>query len=62
MRGKILIVDDNTRVQESLSQVLIPLGYETQAASNMMGARSLIDTSTVDVVLLDIKLGRTRWD
>ncbi|MGI5173623.1 sigma-54-dependent Fis family transcriptional regulator [Treponema sp. OMZ 840] len=57
MKRYVLIVDDNQRVVESLSELLIPLGYFVHFALNTREAVAIVKTEKIDVALLDIRLG-----
>ena len=57
MKRHILIVDDNRRVIESLSELLIPLGYSVYSALNTREAVAIVKTEKTDAALLDIRLG-----
>jgi two-component system nitrogen regulation response regulator NtrX len=54
MFPRILIVDDETTISQSLSGILSDEGYETLTASNGYEALQLIETEVPDLVLLDI--------
>ena len=53
---KILIVDDEKDIRDSLSEIFIEEGYETIGAKTAKEAMELA-SSGIDLVLLDIKLG-----
>ncbi|MDA8139039.1 MAG: sigma-54 dependent transcriptional regulator [Desulfobacteraceae bacterium] len=50
----ILIVDDESSIQQSLKGVLMDEGFEVNTASNGYEALQLIETEAPDLVLLDI--------
>ena len=56
IKRHILIVDDNRRVIESLSELLIPLGYSVYSALNTREAVAIVKTEKTDAALLDIRL------
>ncbi|MFH1075672.1 MAG: response regulator, partial [Pseudomonadota bacterium] len=53
-KPKILIVDDEPRICESLKALLSQFGYEIQTVSSGQKAISLLDEHHYDLVLLDI--------
>lgn len=54
----LLIVDDNEKVATSLIRVLEPAGYSCLSARDIQGTMETLRSSAVDVVLLDIMLGK----
>jgi CheY-like chemotaxis protein len=62
-RRRVLIVDDDASVRESLSKVLRDAGYETLLASDGQEAIDRYDAKQVDILLLDIGLPvRNGWE
>ena len=55
-RGRILIVDDNEDIRETLQHVLRWEGYAVDTAKNGLEALTAISRQTPDVVLLDLRL------
>ncbi|UCG37202.1 MAG: response regulator, partial [Candidatus Bathyarchaeota archaeon] len=55
-RPRILIVDDDTRIRETLSTILQQRGYKTDTAKTGHEALQKSRTRFFDMVLLDIKL------
>src|SRR5271157_2799004 len=55
----LLIVDDERSVRESCREVAIALGFNTQIADNPEHCYRVLDTTNVDVVLLDLRLPGT---
>ncbi len=53
---KVLIIDDEEAIRESLTEIFEEEGYSTISASNANDAEELM-SSSINVVLLDIKLG-----
>ena len=52
---KILIIDDEQGIRNSLSEILIDEGYETLLADNAKTAKKIIsDGHSFDLILLDI--------
>ena len=52
---KILIIDDEQGIRNSLSEILIDEGYETLLADNAKAAKKIIsDGNSFDLILLDI--------
>ena len=57
MKKRILIIDDETSIQESLSGILEDEGFASLAASSAEKGIELLDEEKIDLVLLDIWLG-----
>lgn len=57
MKKRILIIDDETPIQESLSGILDDEGFETVCASSAEEGLVIIEEENVDLILLDIWLG-----
>lgn len=55
-RARILVVDDDTIVQEFLTEVLGKEGYEVEIVGNGDDALEKINSEDYDVILLDVKL------
>ncbi len=55
----LLIVDDERSVRESCREVAVALGFNTQIADSPEHCYQVLDTSSVDVVLLDLRLPGT---
>jgi signal transduction histidine kinase len=55
----ILIVDDDRDFAESLVDLLVAQGYDTQVADRPEAAIAMVTSSDVAVVMLDIRLGLT---
>ncbi len=53
---KVLIVDDETAIRDTLRMVLEYEGYEVSTAGDGRAALSELDVSPPDAVLLDIKM------
>ena len=54
VRIKLLIVDDEKDIRDSLKDILIDEGYEIQLASNALEAKKIKLSQTFDLILLDI--------
>src|SRR3972149_4451867 len=54
--GKILIVDDEERMCQSLSRLLSDLGYQTKAVVEASAAVKEVESDSYDLVLTDIKM------
>lgn len=52
--ARVLAVDDDPMILELLGAVLTPRGYEIVTAQNGGDALALLESSPVDVVLLDV--------
>ncbi len=60
---RILIVDDDPTVRESLNDVLVSEGYVVIPAENGQQAIALASQSSVDLVLLDLNMPvKNGWD
>lgn len=56
MAGKVLIVDDDGDIVNSLQSRLEWLGYDCQSASNGKEAIRMIRENDPDIVLLDLEM------
>ena len=56
MTAKILIVDDEPGVRESLSEVLKIWGYQVESSESGAEALEILKVSDIDLVLLDLRL------
>ena len=56
MKGRILVVDDETYVRESLGALLASRGYEVSLAASVAAAVQSLGRTPVDVVLTDLKM------
>ncbi len=54
--GRVLIIDDEAEVRESLETLLKLEGFEADSAENAAAALALIERRSFDVVLLDVAL------
>ena len=57
LQGRVLLVDDDPDILESLTDLLEPEGYVVASASEPQGAQRLAGEFRPDIALLDIKLG-----
>jgi len=55
-RGRVLVVEDEAYVRESLTEILRDQGYEVAEAGTVAEAMSLLARAPVDVVLTDFRL------
>jgi len=55
-RARILVVDDDTIVQEFLTEILGEEGHEVESVGNGDDALKSLSSEEYDVILLDIKL------
>ncbi len=63
MKKRVLIVDDDDSVRESLKKVLQDSGYEVVLALDGQQAMGRLDPGPMDVLLLDLNLpDRSGWD
>jgi two-component system response regulator AtoC len=56
MSGRILIVDDDASLRESLAMVLSAEGYEAVCAADAEAALAQLDLSTPELVLCDLRM------
>ena len=56
LRGRVLVVEDEAYVRESLTDILRDRGYEVAAAATVAAAMSLLARAPVDVVLTDFRM------
>lgn len=54
----IMIVDDEDNFREGLQQYLCAKGYDVCSAANLADARGILQRNTIDIVLLDVQLGK----
>jgi DNA-binding response OmpR family regulator len=60
---RVLVVDDDKSVRESLTEVLICEGYMPAQAANGEEALQILDTQRIDLILLDLNMPRLNgWD
>ncbi len=57
-RGRVLVVDDEADVRQSLTRLVARLGHTTRAAASAEEADQWLSTESFDVCLLDIELPR----
>lgn len=55
---QILVVDDDDLIQNLLENILTRAGYRVSLAADGPGMRAVLERETVDLVLLDIRLGQ----
>jgi response regulator RpfG family c-di-GMP phosphodiesterase len=54
--GSVLVVDDEPELRAGLRRILAPAGYEIVEASSLSGARDVLASRPIDLVLLDLGL------
>jgi CheY-like chemotaxis protein len=60
---RILLVDDDATVRDSLNEVLVDEGYSVVPAANGKEALELVKQSSIDLVLLDLNMPiKNGWD
>ena len=57
---RVLVVDDDVDLAESLEDILAAHGFEVMLAHDARSAQAAIEAYEADVALLDIRLGRDR--
>jgi signal transduction histidine kinase len=55
---RVLIVDDDHDLAESLADILVPRGYQVDIANSIRQVREICEDFNPQVALLDIRLGR----
>ena len=58
MKTKILIVDDEDNFRDGFKQYLTNKGYDVFGAANLTEARKLLKENAIDIVLLDVQIGK----
>ncbi|HCK04316.1 MAG TPA: hypothetical protein DHV86_06105, partial [Methylophilaceae bacterium] len=53
-KSKILVVDDEKDIRESLSDILNDEGFEVFIAENAIKAKDIKNNTNLDLILLDI--------
>src|SRR5579863_118823 len=56
VRGKILVIDDEPDIRESLEALLSAENYQVELASNAAEGQKRLDHSSYDLVLLDLMM------
>jgi DNA-binding NtrC family response regulator len=63
MKRRVLVVDDDAAVRESLGKILVEAGFEVTKAAGGLEAALRFDAGEVDLVLLDLNLpNQSGWD
>src|SRR5688572_11760427 len=55
-RGRILVVEDEAYVRDSLAEILRARGYDVETAASPPAAVASLERAPVDVVLSDLKM------
>lgn len=58
MKTTILIVDDEDNFRDGFKQYLTNKGYDVFGAANLTEARKLLRENAIDIVLLDVQIGK----
>ena len=58
MNTTILIVDDEDNFREGFDRYLTNKGYSVHSAANLTDARKLLRDNPIDIVLLDVQIGK----
>ncbi len=56
MKTRVLMVDDDDEMIETLSDILEDLDYHVEVASDGYKAIKMVKTQSFDVILMDIKM------
>lgn len=63
MKKRLLVLDDDFQIRESLGKVLRTEGYEVMLAADGREGLQLFNTERIDLALLDLNLpGNSGWD
>ncbi|HTK41762.1 MAG TPA: response regulator [Gemmatimonadales bacterium] len=62
MTARVLIIDDETSLRQTLERALRSFGYEVDSAPDPLSAYHLLGDATYDVVLLDLRLRQAKGD
>ena len=63
MKTRLMVVDDDASVRESLTKVLEDAGYDVVLASDAEEAEARFDAQKISLLVLDLNLpGRDGWD
>jgi len=63
MKKRLLVVDDDSSVRESLKKVLMESGYDVVLACDGADARPKLDAGRIDLLILDVNMPtRDGWD
>jgi DNA-binding NtrC family response regulator len=62
MTRRVLIIDDEPALRQTLERALRSFGYDVRGAADPMSAYQLLGDATYDVVLLDLRLQHTMGD
>ena len=60
--NRILVIDDDPLVCESVKMILDPVGYEVTMAGSGRQALALLETGKFDLILVDYSMPRMRGD
>lgn len=58
MKTTIMIVDDEDNFRDGMDQYLTAKGYVVFSAANLTDARTILNDNTIDIVLLDVQIGK----
>ena len=58
MKTTILIVDDEDNFREGFDKYLTNKGYNILSAANLTAARKFLKENEIDIVLLDVQIGK----
>ena len=61
MGKRILVVDDQVSMRETLTDMLEILGYESSSAGNGEEALALLENGEFDLVIADLNMPRMDW-
>jgi len=54
--GRVLVIDDDANLRELIAGYLKAEGYAVLETGSVRGAKELVDGSTIDLILLDVRL------
>ncbi len=56
MKGKILLIDDEEVIQDVLTKLLSPEGFEVDISDSLASAREAAEKEEYDIIILDLRL------
>jgi len=63
MKTRVLVIDDDASIRDSVSKVLRRENYEVLAAIDGLDAATRFELHPIDIILVDVRLmNRTGWD
>ena len=54
--ARVLVIDDDANLREMINSYLSDEGYAVLESGSARGAKELVESSTIDLILLDVRL------